>query len=472
MLYDPTQTVTMETKLSNGFVDTFSLGIPKIEKLGEISAVKLIFYWEMDGYNAPENNQTVGSHGSDKTWTWSDTNAYVITELDITSNIISSKKDNWDLEMPVVITLDDAPNEGAGGNGQKLYIKEAGIEIEYKLEKGFEKKVETVEYVKKEYDSMSPQEYDKMYFEGQPAQDRETETIRIVTHTVKESPKGLDYVFIGAKGRKYGSWIDDNSRDNGYNSGQLIQNPIYIIEDVLRTELSLTDSDIDYTTFDAIGNITNGTLGTAFGDSVVDVKFAFSQYKFIDGFSLINKICKQAGLYFFINGEGKATLRQRLRASSYSSADATIDFNDCAFKGFSRTNIGALRNDISINYKYDYGSETTLDVKTATDSTSKSKYSADSKASKFIIDADCIQDATTATNLASSYLDWLKDRKTTIKIDTVRPKYLHLEIGDIVSFSNFPSTLKAYGSAVSGYFIVSEISKKPSGASMKLVEVS
>lgn len=468
MLFDPNLLATVETNSSNSYNDSVNFAIPKIEKSGDLQAVKILMYIEMDG-TAPSTSPSLSLWSNLVTWTWSDTNAYVTQSVDVTSILSTSDKDNWNLEGQLTVTLNDT----VGQNGQILRIKEIGIEIEHKLEKGFEKTVETIEYYKIEYES-SPQEYDRMYFEGKGAQDRETETIRVATHTTKESPKGLDYVFIGGKGRKYGSWIDANSRDNGYNSGDLIENPVYIIEDILRTELGLGDSYIDYTTFDTIGNTTNGTLGTAHNDSVLDIKFAFSQSKFIDGLGLIDKVCKQSGLYFFFNGEGKATLRQRLRASDYSSANKAIDFNDCKFNGYKRTNIGALRNNISINYKYDYGSEKTLDVKTATDTTSKNKYSADSKASNFILDADCIQDGTTATNLANSYLDWLKNRKLTLSLDIIRPKYLDLEMGDIVTLSNVPSNLKAYGTAISSsdYFIITQISKQPNGVKASLVEVS
>ena len=468
MLYDSSVVATLETKAGNGWLDTLTLGIPQLDALGLISNVKLIFNWEMDGANAPSTAYGVNAFGAGIPWTWSDTNAYVITEFDFTSNV-STQKVSWDLESQVVITLDDR----ASTNGQVLRIREVGLEIEYKLEKGFGKMMHTVEYLTRTWEAEKSRidDFDKrvdVWTETQSA------TTRLVTHQDKTAPKEVDIVYIAAKGRKYGSWIDANSRNNGYNQNDLIQNPVYIIEDILRTELGLATASIDYTTFDAIGNTSNGTLGTAFGDAVFDVKFAFSQYKFIDGIGLINKICKQTGLYFFFNGEGKATLRQRLRAASYASSDRTIDFNDCQFGGFTKTSINTVKNKININYQYDYGTEQTLSSDSSNDTTSRDKYATDSKYLTLELDADCIQDKTTAENLGNSYLDWLKDRKLVVSLSTVSPKYLDLEIGDIAIISNIPSDLKAYGTAIasSDYFIVTSISKLPNMTKLTLTEVS
>tara|TARA_R110002020_G_scaffold128794_1_gene288639 strand:+ start:7884 stop:9290 length:1407 start_codon:yes stop_codon:yes gene_type:complete len=468
MLYDSTAIATMQTKASNSFLDTLVFGIPQFSRLGEISNVKLIFYWQMDGA-APSTAHGIAALGGALSWTWSDTNAYVVNEFDFTPSISTANKDSWNLESQVTVTL----NDNTSDVGQSLLIQEAAIEVEYKLEQGYGKVVETIEYIQKPYEVMiSPRNaFDER---GDVTYETRLQTHRIVTHQDKSAPKEVDLLYINAKGRKFGSWIDANSRDNGYNQNDLIENPIYIIEDILRSEVGLSTSDIDFETFDSIGNTTNGSLGTAFIDSVADIKFALSQFKFIDAISLIQKICKQSGLYFFFNSEGKATLRQRLQTSQYSSADRTIDFNDCLFKGFSRTNINSIRNEVEINYRYDYGTEQTLLSDTSSDATSKAKYSASSKAQKLKLDADCIQDTTTAQKLGDCYLNWFKDRKNRIELTVLKPKYSDLEIGDIVNFTNFPSDLKAYGNAIttSDYFIINDISKTPNSTDIKCTEVS
>ena len=88
------------------------------------------------------------------------------------------------------------------------------------------------------------------------------------------------------------------------------------------------------------------------------------------------------------------------------------------------------------------------------------------------IDANEVLDSTTATKLAEAFLEVMKDRKNTVDFSCMSPKYNHLEIGDIIDFSNWPSGLKIYGSAMAGYFIVSEITKRVNGCSIKAIKVS
>lgn len=46
-------------------------------------------------------------------------------------------------------------------------------------------------------------------------------------------------IFESGKGRKFGSWIDSPDHSNAFNSGDLIENPAYLIESLLTDELSL-----------------------------------------------------------------------------------------------------------------------------------------------------------------------------------------------------------------------------------------
>ena len=115
------------------------------------------------------------------------------------------------------------------------------------------------------------------------------------------SPVKLDFIYYSGKGRKYGAYIDADSRNQGYNENDLIENPIFIIEDILRDELSMSSSNIDFATFDTSGNTSNGHLGDIYEDAVGDVKFAFSQYKFINSKSLIDRLAKFCLSYIFLH---------------------------------------------------------------------------------------------------------------------------------------------------------------------------
>jgi hypothetical protein len=91
-----------------------------------------------------------------------------------------------------------------------------------------------------------------------------------------------------------------------------------------------------------------------------------------------------------------------------------------------------------------------------------------------IYDSPYISDQTTAENLRDTLLDYFKNRKTIIELETSRLKYSNIEVGDIVDISNFPSGIKVFGTALSSsdYFMVTTISLYPSGVKLTLTQVS
>ena len=170
------------------------------------------------------------------------------------------------------------------------------------------------------------------------------------TRTVTTPDVG-EYVYVSGKGREYGAWIDtidSNNRtdengdepDPNYASLALIENPIYMIEDILRRELGLDGSttgiDIDVETFDKAGNAqtdsSKGDIALLFNDAIADIKFAFSQYKFINSKDLISKICRQCMSFVWFSGSGKFKIKTLLLTSSTWGLEETIDFSEINIK--------------------------------------------------------------------------------------------------------------------------------------------
>lgn len=317
-----------------------------------------------------------------------------------------------------------------------------------------------------------------------------------ITRTRTENtPAKIDFIYYSGKGRKYGAFIDADSRNQGYNQNDLIENPVFMMEDVIRTELSLTSSEIDYASFDTSGNTTNGYIGDIYEDAVSDIKFAFSQYKFINSKDLISRLSKLCFSYVFISGDGKFKIKTLRRGDDYAAADQTIDFSDINVHGIQRTSLGAVKNSIAVKYNHDYGAKQNKDEKTATDSTSQgTTVDGFNQTLKLEIDAAEVLDDTTAEKLSEAYLYLMKDRKDMVSFSCSRPKYNHLEIGDIINFSDWPTDLKIYGQTMggswssttdtfstptttwsnmaAGYFIVADITKSVTGCQIKAIKVS
>ena len=467
-------------RLGNG-ATSVGFRVGKLPNLGTLTAVKALLGFGNFTGSAPNVNfklsSAAGAGGSiigTITWDGGD------QEVTMTSIWGTGDQASWNIEEVFFLTLDNT-----GGSGSmNVYIDEIGLEFQIEPSQTFEHDMSYVEEVTgSRYVS---EKYDKSGSAG----DRIETTKRIIRNKTLTSPATVDYLYFSGKGRKYGAWIDTvNSEDRtdengdaadpGYAAGAFIENPVYIIEDILRTELGLDSSttgiDIDIESFDYSGNTTDGFVGDTYNDAVGDIEFAFSQYKFIDSQDLINKICRQICAWVFISGDGKFKIKSLKHTDDYSSSDQTVDFRDITLNSISKTALNNVRNDITVNYNFDYKKNQNLSNVNTASSTSKGTtvngYNI-SGGLNLEIDADGIIDSTTATKLAAAYLAFFKDQKDTVDFTSVSPKYNHLEIGDIIDFSNWDAGLKIYGSAMSGYFIISDITKRVNGCSIKAIKVS
>ena len=472
-------TYSGETNYSNAFDEGFSttgyelvqigagatsvgFKIGKLPNLGVLTAVKALCGFGNFTGSAPNINFKLSpSSGAGAsildTLTWNGGDQ----EGTITGLYSSGEQTSWDTETNLFLTIDNT----SGSGSMRVYIDELGIEFQVEPSQTFEHEIEEIDEV------IDGRYINELYDKSGGAGDFVNNTKRII-RSKTTSPAAVDYLYFSGKGRKYGSWIED--RSTGYADTDYIENPVFIIEDVIRTELNQTN--IDTTSFNTSGKQSGGHLGETFNDSVTDVKFAFSQYKFIDSMDLINKICRQICSWVFIDGVGNFKVKTLRRTSNYSSADQTIDFGDIEVGGISKTALNSVRNDITVNYNYDYKKNQNLSNVNTADATSKGTtvdgYNV-SGGLNLEMDADGILDSTTATQLANAYKTFMKDRKDVVEFVCMRPKYNHLEIGDIINFSNWPTELKIYGTAMgTDYYIISSISKKPNGSSIKAIKVS
>ncbi len=292
-------------------------------------------------------------------------------------------------------------------------------------------------------------------------------------------PSNIEYVYCSGQGRRYGAWVDADSRNNGYNEDDLISNPIYIVEHALRTEGGKTTANIDKISFDAAGNTTNGFIGDVFNDTVAGILFAFSQYKFIDMMSFCEKVGHQCGALFFISGNSKMKVAVRRRPADYSANDENmkVDYDKIKIISWNETPINQVRNDITVKYAYDYArEETTESVNPAGDGTSQGDTLAGYNQTLYLEEImDCCLNALTADDYADALLAWHKDRHNTLIFESNNPGYQALEIGDVIIFKNWPSTLKINGTALAttDFFMITDITKSgPFKVRISCMEVS
>ena len=480
----------LATVVGKGYLSDAYWRVPKVPNLGTIASIYFVIHYkdftpdaggtgiDINSFRVAINSVSLGNV-EDLTWgTGAGSQA-----VDLTSGWTTAELEEWNLEEIVQLEL----NAGADtSTAHELQIFQVGLEVRFTPSQIFAKEI-------KDYHEVTTKEtnYQRDYADDRGAE-VVTVTKKVARTTTITTPDVGEYVYVSGKGREYGAWIDTinsavrtnangDEPDPNYASGALIENPVYMIEDILRRELGLDGSttgiDIDVETFDKAGNAqtdsTKGDIALLFNDAIADIKFAFSQYKFINSKDLITKICRQCMSFVFFSGSGKFKIKTLLLPSSTWGLEETIDFSEINIKNIGRTSLNNVRNKIIINYAEDYARDKMMESTTATDSTSTgTTVDGFGDTLTLELDADCILDSTTADNLRNAYKDHYKDRKVIIDFDIVTPKYNDLEITDFISFSNWDANLKLYGTAFSSdVFIIQRISKKVNGCSISALKV-
>ncbi len=453
----------------NTQTDLLSFNVPTLPKLGEIYDNNDIFViMNTSNFSSDQGGNTVSVE------LLSGTNlSPAITTDGIHIANLSSKYSASELSSASIdsstISVENITNDGATATDNDLSYRllDMWMMVEFRPSQIFTKKVE--------------EEYEKIVGYSVTTQfeqnDSVTEKVTATRTKTLRTPAEIEYLYFSGKGREYGAFIDETldsvQRDNDYNQGNFIKNPIYQIEDILRAELELTSSNIDFALFDLSGTKESdaGFIGDIFNDAVTDIQFAFSQYKFINSKDLIERLCKQCFSWVFISGDGKVNIRTLRRSGDYSASDKTIDYKDINLKSISKTKLNSVRNDITVNYAQDYVQDQFKKTVNVTDSTSAgTTVNGNNQSLKLETDADVI-DTTTATAIANTYLHIFKDRKNIITLSTLTPKYNDLEIADIIDFSNWDSNIKIFGTSMTGYWMVTSIAKQVNGLDIKLIQV-
>lgn len=456
-------TALLQNSHSGLLTDNLTFNMPTVPKLGEVYDNNDIFLiYKTDSFSAQDASgvEVIVSNGTTA-------NPAITTDGIHISNLTNKYTDDELSSASLdskTITLQSKIATDQNDNRLQYKLLDMWMMIEFRPSQIFTKKIE--------------EEYEKTivnYVEDQfPSQDDSLHEKVIATRTkTLRTPAEIEYLYFSGKGREYGAFIDADSRDNDYNQGNFIKNPIYQIEDILRAELELTSSNIDFALFDLSGTKKDdaGFIGDILNDAVTDIQFAFSQYKFINSKDLIERLCKQCFSWVFISGDGKVNIRTLRRSGDYSASDKTIDYKDINLKSISKTKLNSVRNDITVNYAQDYVQDQFKKTVNVTDSTSAgTTVNGNNQSLKLETDADVI-DTTTATAIANAYLHIFKDRKNIITLSTLTPKYNDLEIADIIDFSNWDSNIKIFGTSMTGYWMVTSIAKQVNGSDIKLIQV-
>jgi len=277
----------------------------------------------------------------------------------------------------------------------------------------------------------------------------------------------------GQFGARFGAWVDQNSRNNGYDEDQLIEGGIaYTIEAMLRDELGLTSDEIDYDSFDDTGNTTDGDRKLWKLSGIVDKQEL--------SLNIIKEICRQTGIIYFENYENKEKIVALKKRTASKTIDRTTIQEGAINIRFS--NLSQVYNEFYMNYKpqwFDGNYMKTLfvtasdhnlssNVRSGTPNTftglcgdSQDKYL---KTNRLTLDCDWIRDDATAELLIKWLAEWLCYRKYIVGFETAGLDHVDLELGDQVKIDH---TLLPDGVSNDDSFLLYDISDDLNNDKMK-----
>lgn len=285
---------------------------------------------------------------------------------------------------------------------------------------------------------------------GQPALNLTSRQV-ISGYTYEVRGKGISNLFVPAKGPVYTS---DMTRSNGHSTSDLIENPAHAIEYMLRYKLKVPSANIDTTSFDALGDTTNGTRK--------DWKVAGSILERKIGFEHIGEICKEFHMSLVNTSDGKyKTIAHETISGIYTIQPGDIYFDGYPQIWISQTDNNSIYNDYILNYAYDYTTSKTKSSIFVSDingdtflennitntgalrgtyyttwcDDSRTRYGGAIR--QFKLDSMFIQDAATAELSLKKTMDWLAFKRLKVKMyANPSNNTMALQVGDVIMINN------------------------------------
>ena len=175
------------------------------------------------------------------------------------------------------------------------------------------------------------------------------------TSNRKKEPTGLlesrpaVHYHIQDGGAVFGSWVDEGTRNNGFNANDVIECPPYLIEDFLRRLLTQGTEKIDWESADLIGNTTDGLIK--------DWKMFGAIAEIEPALVVLDRLCAQSKTRLFRDADGKFSFWCH-------DIDQAADYTDYSFGpqlhlsnlNVYRTPRSGIANTVRINYMLNRGS--------------------------------------------------------------------------------------------------------------------
>lgn len=284
-----------------------------------------------------------------------------------------------------------------------------------------------------------------------------------------------DEFFVAIDGRPAGAWA---ASFNGISFDQLIQNPAHTIASILIDELEQTASNINITQFDNIATV-----------SRIAHKTAFSLTDKISSNDLIRQVCRENGLIYMLDCDGKHSLIP-IKTGTSGGTITSADIMRGTFE-LKRQDIQYVYSEFIVNYKKNYGSgeyEKQAYAKSADQAVYSSEFTTiqdvppgtalaywtkcrtiytryNSYKNVLEVNCDTIRDEDTADELLKWLIDLFAFQPYLVTYYANMLNALDLEIGDLrlINYSLLPT-----GVSNSSIFMLVGITTEPEGNNIRL----
>lgn len=237
---------------------------------------------------------------------------------------------------------------------------------------------------------------------------------------VEHRIKTFGTMFADCKGYEYGSWI--TGRSSGYADGDAIEDPIGIIEGVLRNHIGMANADIDLPNFIGVENASVKARINLHSDNRLSV------------YKIIQKMAEQSTFCFYWGCDGIA--RAFNINDDSPSVDRTFTWEDIIAESLTVSKSSGVINKLTVQSRYRQEFESYSDVDVVEDTTSQTTYDG-----TYSYDAEWPNIAGTSvdhvTDLLVNSTDgiWSKDHYK-ITFETPGWKDYDLQPGDYVAMDN------------------------------------
>jgi hypothetical protein len=280
--------------------------------------------------------------------------------------------------------------------------------------------------------------------------------MRIPDITMYTKPTSQGY---GAfDGKAYGAWVDVSGHSTNYDEGDLIDDPVQIVQDILRTWLSLGDTNIDYASFAAAENTSVSARLNLHEDNKMKV------------YDIARTLAEQSTAAVYVSCQGKWRAVPLNNESPTTSR--TIIWSDAA--GVSVTTVGDVVNHLTVKSRWQSEYDAYRDINIVEDATSQSDY-----IGTYSYEANWPNICGTSKDHVAAWLVnttdgiWSKDHNV-VNLSLRGWKHFDLECGDVIELdatSCDPHLLLRGATWADHQFTIVEIGYRQNQIDIKAVEL-